>query len=37
MPTMSRVEADISFINYRKDGFNSAMSDIALEGVLFAR
>ncbi len=36
-PTTSRVEADFSFINYRKDDFNSTMSDIALEGVLFAR
>ncbi len=34
MPTTSRVEADISFINSRKDYFNSATSDIALEGVV---
>ncbi len=33
IPTTSRVEADFSFINYRKDDFKSAMSDIALEGV----
>lgn len=37
MPTTSRVEADFSYINYRKDEFCSAMSDFALEGVLFAR
>lgn len=37
MPTTSRVEADFSFINYRKDEFNSALSDFSLEGVLFAR
>ncbi len=37
MPTTSRAEADLSFINYRKDDFNSAMSDFVFEGVLFAR
>ena len=37
MPTTSRVEANFSFINYRKDEFNSALSDFSLEGVLFAR
>lgn len=37
MPTTSRVEADFSFINYRKNEFNAALSDFSLEGVLFAR
>lgn len=37
MPTTSRVEADFSFINYRKDEFNAALSDFSLEGVLFSR
>ena len=37
MPTTSRVEADFSFINYRKDEYNAALSDFSLEGVLFAR
>ena len=37
MPTTSRVEGDFSFINYRKDEYNAALSDFSLEGVLFAR
>lgn len=37
MATTSRVEADFSFINYRKDEYNSALSDYSLEGVLYAR
>ena len=37
MPTTSWVEADFSFINYRKDEYNAALSDFSLEGVLFAR
>ena len=37
MPTTSRVEADFSFINYRKNEYTSALSDFSLEGILFAR
>lgn len=37
MPTTSRVEADISFITWRKDEIFSVLSDFLLEGVLFAR
>jgi hypothetical protein len=37
MPTTSRIEADFSFINYRKNEYNAALSDLSLEGVLFAR
>jgi hypothetical protein len=37
MPTTSRVDADFSFINYRKNEYNAALSDLSLEGVLFVR
>lgn len=37
MPTTSRVEADFSLINYRKDEFCTGLSDFSLEGVLFSR
>ena len=37
MPTTSCVEADLSFINCRKDEFNSSLSDLPPDGVLFAR
>ncbi|OAE22784.1 hypothetical protein AXG93_2035s1680 [Marchantia polymorpha subsp. ruderalis] len=37
MPTTNRVEADFSFMNYRKNEYNSNLSDYSLEGVMFAR
>lgn len=37
MPTTSRVEADFSFINYRKNEYNAAFSDFSLAEVLFTR
>jgi len=37
MPTTSLVEGDFSLIHYRRNEHSSALSDIALEGVLHAK
>lgn len=37
MPTKSRVEADLSFINCRRDECNTSLCSFSLEGVLLAR
>ena len=37
MPTTSRVEADFSQVNYRKDAFCSNLSDFSLEGVMHSK
>lgn len=37
MPTTSRVEGDFSLMTYRRNSYCSAMTDFALEGVMFAK